>query len=340
MCERGEYTPRVHSRSRAWRACDTCDACDSASVAIRARALSRFSVGLTSVALIAPIAVVGCSKSNELDTKKTASLFTEVVVDTANGLSGLAADDQGRIWTVAERDAKAYRITLDTALKPTIETFTITGVPGDTDLEGIEELGDGRIAFGTEGRVDGVATVLLGDVKGDSIAISSTITFTAEQIGIEMKANHGAEGVCGAGDQLIIAIEGAGEEGGKRWAPVLRIDKGQLVRKYRVWLTSKTGKLSGLDCTIATDGTATVWGIERHFEVTKILVFTLPPIGDSNVDITPRVALDIGDAIASKRNLEGIALLPDGRIVTVADNQWKTIEGPSRLQIFAAGVVK
>jgi hypothetical protein len=283
---------------------------------------------------------VGCSKSTELDTKKTASLFTEVIVDTENGLSGLAADEQGRLWTVAERDAKAYRITLDAALTPTIETFVVTGVPGDTDLEGIEELGGGRIVFGTEGRVDGIATLLVGDVKGDSIAIGSTITLTGDQVGIAMAKNHGAEGVCGAGDQLIVAIEGAGEHAGKRWAPVLRVANGTLARRHRVWLTSRTGKLSGLDCTIAADGTATVWAIERHFEVTKLVTFTLPPVGQGDDDITPRVALDIGAAIDSKRNLEGIAQLPDGRIVTVSDNQWKTIEGPSKLQVFATGVVK
>lgn len=283
-------------------------------------------------------ALASCSRSNELDTKKTASLFTEVAVDTAPGLSGLTADEQGRVWTVAERDAKAYRITLDASAKPALETFVVTGVPGDTDLEGIEELGGGRMAFGTEGRVDGIATVLLGTISGSSIAIDQTIQLTTDRIGIEMKKNHGAEGVCGHGDTLLVAIEGAGEDAGKRWAPVLRIEKGELVRRHRVWLTSKTGKLSGLDCTIASDGTISAWAIERHFEVTKLLAFTVP--ARTADDITPRVALDIGGAIDSKRNLEGIAQLPDGRVVTVSDNQWRSIEGPSTLQVFAPGVVK
>lgn len=285
-------------------------------------------------------AVLGCGRSNTLDTTKTASLFTEVVVDTAPGLSGLAADDQGRLWTVAERAATAYRITLDTALRPTLEAFTVTGVPGDTDLEAIEELGGERMAFGTEGRVDGVATVLLGTRSGTTIAIDRTIQLTAEQVGIAMKNNHGAEGMCGQGETLLVAIEGAGEADGKRWAPVLRIENGALVRRHRVWLTSRTGKLSGLDCTIASDGTIEAWAIERHFEVTRILELTVPPAGHGSDDLTPRVALDIGDAIQSKRNLEGIAQLPDGRIVTASDNQWRTIDGPSTLQVFGAGVVK
>ncbi|MGE0398590.1 MAG: esterase-like activity of phytase family protein [Kofleriaceae bacterium] len=291
---------------------------------------------MSRLVLFASIAcVVGCSKtSDELDTKKTATLLTEIVVDTANGLSGLAADEQGRLWTVAERAAKAYRITLDAANKPAIETFEVTGVPGDTDLEAIEELGDGRIAFGTEGRVDGVAKVLVGEISGNSIAIRSTITLTAEQIGIPLKMNHGAEGICGAGDTLIVAIEGVGETGKRRWAPVLRIVDGKLVRRYRVWLTSTTGKLSGLDCMVAADGTVRAQAVERHFAVTKLLAFSLPPTAQLDEDITPQVLLDIGDALESKRNLEGIALLPDGRTVTVSDNQWKTIQGPSRLQMF------
>ncbi|MFN0251435.1 MAG: esterase-like activity of phytase family protein [Kofleriaceae bacterium] len=287
--------------------------------------------------LVGASILAGCSRSKELDTKKTASLFTEVIVETAHGLSGLAADDQGRLWTVAERDAKAYRVTLDAALVPALETFAVTGVPGDTDLEGIEELGGDRMAFGTEGRVDGVATVLLGRISGNSIMIDQTIQLTAEQIGIAMKKNHGAEGICGRGDTLLVAIEGAGEDAGKRWAPVLRIENGQLVRRHRVWLTSKSGKLSGLDCTVAPDGTITAWAIERHFEVTKILALTVP-VGEA--DITPRVALDIGDVIDSKRNLEGIAQLPDGRVVTESDNQWRTIEGASVIQVFAPGVVR
>jgi hypothetical protein len=115
----------------------------------------------------------------------------------------------------------------------------------------------------------------------------------------------------------------------------MRIANGQLVRRHRVWLTSKTGKLSGLDCTIAPDGTATVLAVERHFEVTKILSFTLPPVGKGEFDITPTIVRDIGDALESKRNLEGIARLLDGRLVTVSDNQWRRIDGPSALQVFA-----
>ena len=301
-----------------------------------ARVLACDSARVRLDVVVGLLALGACSSKSGLDEKATAGILVEVPVKTAHGLSGLAADAQGRLWTVSERAERAYRITLDAANTPAIETFTITGAPDDTDLEGIEELGGDRFAFGTEGRTAGLATILLGELRDRSIAITSTITLSNADVGIELAKNHGAEGICGGGDTIIAAIEGAGVEGEKRWAPVLRLEHGALAQRYRVWLTSTTGKLSGLDCTIAADGTAEVWAIERHFEVTRILAFTLPPTGG---DITPRIALDLA-MLGGKRNLEGIAQLTDGRIVTVSDNQWKTIEGPSYLQVFAPGAVK
>ena len=94
--------------------------------------------------------------------------WTEVVIATAPGLSGLAADARGRLWTVAERDLRAYRVTLDATNVPSLETFTVEGVPPATDLEGIEELGDNRLAFGTEGQDDDSATVLLATIRARS----------------------------------------------------------------------------------------------------------------------------------------------------------------------------
>ena len=259
--------------------------------------------------------------------------FTEIGLATAPGLSGLAVDADGALWTVAERAGRAYRITLAPAgapAAPTLETLTVEGVPAGTDLEGIAVLGPGRFALGTEGRLAGAATVLLAERRGDALVVTASIALPAAIVGIALPPNHGAEGVCGAGDTIIAAIEGAGEAEGKRWAPIVRIEHGAITRVHRLWLTSPTGKLSGLDCTIAADGTVTGWAIERHFAVTRLLRFTLPPTAG---DVTPELAHDLGPALQGRVNLEGIAQLPDGRLVTVIDNQWRTIEGPSRLLI-------
>jgi hypothetical protein len=272
-----------------------------------------------------------------MDRERAAKLFKEVKLDTAPGLSGLAVDPEGGLWTIAERDAKAYRITLDAANTPTLETLNVEGIPPKLDLEGIAWLGHDEFALGTEGRTDGIATVLLAQRRDTTLAVTTTIELPESKIGISLPANHGAEGLCGEDDTIIVAIEGAGSANGKRYAPVVRIAHGEIIRTHRLWLTTKTGKISALDCTIAPDGTAVVIAIERHFSVTKILRFTVPP---TDGDITPTEALDLGPVLNSRLNLEGIARTPDGRVYAVVDNQWKQLQGPGLLLVFEPDVVR
>jgi hypothetical protein len=290
----------------------------------------------------------GCGKQPTIDKQRAAGLFVEVPVDTANGLSGLAADRGGGLWVVAERDAKAYRITLDAALLPKLETFEVRGVPEGTDLEGMAVLDHDPVpshfALGTEGQLDGKATVLLAERQGQVIKVTRAVDLPAAAVGIDLRQNQGAEGVCGDGDTIFVAIEGAGVDNGKRWAPVVRVVGGQITQLYRVWLTSKQGKLSGLDCRVAADGSAAVLAIERHFEVTKILKFTLlsSPAGGSGIartELQPELVLDLGPVLRSGLNLEGIAWTDDGRVAAVVDNQWTTITGKSELLVFKPGVV-
>lgn len=281
--------------------------------------------------------VIGC-RGGSVDKERAAELFTRIPLATAPGLSGLATDDQGALWTISERGERAYRITLDPADKPTLETFTIEGRDlKDLDLEAIAALGGGSFALGTEGRVPGMATVLLAERRDAALVITSDIVLGNAEVGIEMAANQGAEGLCGTGDTIIAAIEGAGGTGpDARWAPVVRIAGRKIVRTHRLALTTATGKISALDCTIAPDGTISAWAIERHFEVTKIVTFTIPPLGQGDEMLTPTVVLDLGTVLNSRLNLEGIARLPDGRLVAVVDNQWKTLTGNSELLVFRA----
>lgn len=289
------------------------------------------------LAAAAVAAAAACGKPPALDAARAAELFTEVPVDTAPGLSGLALDEAGALWTVAERASRAYRITLDAALRPTVEAFPVEGLPEGNDLESVAVLGGGRFALGTEGRLDGVATVLVAERRGGALAVVRELRLTAADIGIPIIENHGAEGVCGAGDTIVAAIEEVGADAGRRWAPVVRIAGGAVARTHRVWLTTATGKLSGLDCEPRPDGSIVAWAVERHFEVTKLLRFTLPPLGAGPADLTPEVLLDLGPVLRGSLNLEGVAHLPDGRLVAVVDNQWKTITGPSLLLVFRPG---
>jgi hypothetical protein len=281
------------------------------------------------------VLVAACGQS-EIDRERAGKLFGEVKLDTAPGLSGLATDDTGGIWTIAERDRKAYRITLDAQDRPSPEPLVVEGVPHSIDLEGIAWLGGGKFALGTEGKRDGIATVLLAERRGQTLAVTKSIELPEARLGMSLPANHGAEGVCGAGDAILVAIEATGTDGGKRFAPIVRIENDAIVRVHRMWLTTKLGKLSALDCTLAADGTAEVLAIERHFKVTKILRFTLPT---TDGDITPTEVLDLGPVLNSRLNLEGIAVA-NGRVFAVVDNQWKTLQGPSLLLVFRPDVVK
>ncbi|MDQ3370731.1 MAG: esterase-like activity of phytase family protein [Myxococcota bacterium] len=281
------------------------------------------------------LAVVACGHPATLPREGPTASFREIEVATVPGLSGLATDERGGLWSVAERDDLAYRIVLDDRLHPTIETVPIDDVPPNIDLEGIAVLGDGRFALGTEGREEGVATVLLAERRGPRLAVTRVIRLPASAIGIRLAANHGAEGVCNIGDTIIVAIEGAGEQDGRRWAPIVRIDGGEVVRSHRLWLTTGTGKISALDCRLAADGSTEVLAVERHFEVTKILRFTLPATAG---DLTPTVLLDLGSELQSRLNIEGIAWTPRG-IIAVVDNQWKIVTMPSRLLLFENGVI-
>ncbi len=281
------------------------------------------------------LAVVACGHPATVRREAPTASFREIEVATAPGLSGLATDARGGLWSVAERDDLAYRIVLDDRLHPTVETVPIDNVPPNIDLEGVAVLGDGRFAFGTEGRGEGVATVLIAERRGPRIAVTRVIELPASVIGIRLAANHGAEGVCNVGDTIVVAIEGAGEQDGRRWAPIVRIEGGEVVRSHRLWLTTITGKVSALDCRLAADGSTEVLAVERHFDETKILRFTLPATAG---DLTPTVLLDLGAELHSRFNIEGIAWTPRG-IVAVVDNQWKFVTLPSRVLIFEHGVL-
>ncbi|HUJ62891.1 MAG TPA: esterase-like activity of phytase family protein [Kofleriaceae bacterium] len=252
--------------------------------------------------------------------------YDEIVLDSPPGVSDLARDDRGKLWAIPERD----RVVLEVSFPDgAIVRHPLDGAPEHVDTESMAWLGAGKFAIGTEGQDAPTASILWAEARGDRIVVTSERPITDEELGLHMKVNHGAEGMCGRGDDLLVGIEETGRlAGGQRWAPIVRLHAGTLVGTSRLLLTSATGKISALACTFGADGRADVYAIERHYEVSRIIHFSVAPIAG---EITPEIVMDLDPLFHGAFNMEGIVRLPDGRFVLVNDNQGHKAEGPTAL---------
>ena len=256
--------------------------------------------------------------------------FHEVVVATPPGMSDLTLDDQDTLWSVPERDRFLVKLTLDGA----VEKYPITGVPDGVDTEGLAWLSQDHFVISTEGAQEPTAGLLFADLKGNTLVVDQTRDLTHD-VGLQLIKNHGAEGVCGRGSDILIGIETVGRlADGTRYAPLARL-RDNVLTISQLKLTSDVGKLSAMYCTFEPDGTAHVLAIERHFGITRLLRFDAPV---APTTITPRIALDLSAILQDSLNLEGIVQLKDGRLVVINDNQNRTIDGTTQLLIFEPGI--
>lgn len=286
--------------------------------------------------------LIACHKHDDDNNKVAVALpptpFDELVVQLPPGTSDLSLDDHGHLWSIPERDHEIDEIVLvEAPLGVTITKHPLDGVPDGVDTESLAWLGDGKFEIGTEGQTEATASVMHGELQANGrITVTPDQSFTSDQLGVELSVNHGVEGLCGHGDDLIVGIESfATLPNGSRWSPIVRLHAGKVTAVQRVLLTSDRGKISALSCTFAADGTADVLAIERHYGVSRIITFTAPATAG---DITPKVALDlwpiVRDRYHEKLNLEGIVKLADGRWVMVNDNQGASVDGPTKLFVF------
>lgn len=278
-----------------------------------------------------------CSGRKSVDADQAAALFDRVTIDTGgiHGLSGLGIAADGALWTVAERGKTAFHVALDGTRAREIEPIAVEGLPAGEDMESVAVLPDGDLLVGTEGNAAGLARLFRLHRDGAVLrVVGAPIAIGRDDAGIDVGANHGAEAACAAGTRVAVALETAGKDAAGRWAPLVVVDPATGAKVgHRVRLRTATGKLSGLDCW--TDGAVTrAVAVERHFEVTQIVVFDIPPEGTPTTDITTTLAVDLGPALRGALNLEGIVRFPDGRLVAVVDNQYRTITGPDELLVF------
>ncbi len=268
------------------------------------------------------LVLIACGKHAELDR----SAFDEIdVLDSPPGVSDLTIDDHGTLWAIPERDRVVLEIPRPGSR---VISHALVGVRDGIDTEAIAWIAPGRFALGTEGQTTATASVLYAALLPDGkIGVTAEYPLT----GISLEPNKGAEGICGAPDDVIVAIETVGTlPDGTRYAPLVRMHQGQQVGVDRLRLTSTTGKIAALACSSPGD----VYAIERHYGVSKLLHFA-----DTGGEITPTIVQDLYPLHHGTLNLEGLARLPDGRFAFVNDNQSHTVEGPTELLVLRkAGV--
>jgi hypothetical protein len=279
------------------------------------------------------VALAACGKSHEpgvMDKQAARGVFEEVPITAPPGMSDLSIDDRGVMWAIAERDRQVLEIEL--GKPPRIIVHRLDGVPAGIDTEGIAWLGAGKFAIGTEASAEAAAAIMFAELTEQRLVVTRTRALTSAELGVTLTENHGIESVCGKGDEVLAASESAGKlPDGTRYAALARLH-GDALTITKVRLTSDVGKLSALYCTFADDGSVHVIAIERHYSVSRIVSFT---VKRDDVEVTPKVELDLAPILRDSLNLEGIVRLPDGRLVAINDNQGKTARGPTELLVFA-----
>jgi hypothetical protein len=265
------------------------------------------------------------------------------------GLSGITRDDDGRIWAVAERDEAIYRF--EQGAWPTAAArVPIGGLAPDLELESSAWLGGERVALGSErDEVRSQDVVVVARIADDTASVvDEWVVDWRALFGRDAPVNQGIEGLCAADGQLIAAGEHTWVEGGRRFAPLVRArldDAGiQAWEPMKLLLTSRTGRISALECIASDDGNVAVFAIERHFGVTHLLRFDLPA-SDAPALVEPRTIADIGSRLSRIPNMEGL-FFDDDRLVIVTDHDdpaegdteslWLTLD-PRRQRVTTAG---
>ena len=255
------------------------------------------------------------------------SLFTLTEIRTPPGISDLTVDDKGHLWAIAERD----RIAVEMTQYGGVLANHAVMIPPGVDTEAIAFLGDGMFAIGTEG--EDVPTASLVWMKLDDHGALQPVRerpLTDADLGVTLTNNHGVEAVCGHGDELLAAIETVGTDAHGRYAPLVHV-RGDKLSVGKLRLTSDVGKISALACAWQPDGSVDIRAVERHYKVSRIVRGTLAA---GAADVAPTVAIDLEPVLHDSLNVEGLAILPDGTLVGVNDNQGSSVSGPTYLMRF------
>ena len=289
---------------------------------------------LAAQAVLLSMLFAGCKRERLDPAIRVQALKTGVV-----GLSGLTEDAAGYLWSMGEDATHVVRI--DPESFEVLE-FPIEGCPPGTELEALAWIGGLRFVFGTEtgrsGRADD--DLLYGEIDGDRLVITdSSASCDYGRWELTAPDNRGVEGLCFADGVYLVATELIGGDGDSRWAPVGLYDpRTDQWTAHRLRLTSRTGKLAALSCRLE-DDVLVALAVERHFGVTRLIEFRIPPVSEGTW-IQPRIVVDLAKLIEPLPNFEGIVRQDDGSVILLTDNQYRFVaREPSRLFFIPASAL-
>ncbi len=297
-------------------------------------------------AAILALGMLGCasqSPSEKSDPKappKIAHTRLSIEDTSLHGASGLDRGPNGHLYTVLERDHRLFELAVDSGRVNVVNARSVVGAPSAMDLESMAFIDETHIAFGTEttntNRTGDL--ILFGEVHEDKVLISEeSLTLEYAPWGLTPERNRGIEGLCHVSGTLVAAVETVGLQDKQRFAPVATFDlKTKTWQYYRVALTSETGKIAALTCRRGPEGIE-VMAIERHYEVSRILQFTLPSTPGTQ-HISPTILTDAASVFGDEKipNFEGLVLTNRGQIASISDNDYGGITGPTELLLLPA----
>lgn len=246
------------------------------------------------------------------------------------GASGLARTEDGRLLAVAERGGQVFELSLSETGAKLGPSWTVEGAAPGLDLESIAMTGPGELVIGTESSAERSSDLLLiGRMRDGKIRLLAERALPYRPWGLRPADNQGLEALCSTEHYLVAGTERfedspTGRRGG---VAVARLSGGPWVH-HSFYLSSDVGKLSALACRELPGGQLELYGVERHFEVTRLIRWRIQatrPGAPAPVE----VLMDLGALFAEQApNFEGLSLSGD-ELLMISDNQYKGIQGPT-----------
>lgn len=274
---------------------------------------------------------LGCNKQKSVELAgPVPTLIARQALDVGDyvGISAIGEIQPNQYILIPERQGVAIPITL---VGEKAEVGTAVSIADAQEFESVAFLPDGSMALGTEAQNDRkIDHILIYQKDENGWQPKDSWPFDYGAFGIEADRNHGLEGLCAVDQWVLAGSEVIIEVGEKRQAPLGLRDENGNWSYYKLNLTSSTGKVSSLACQWETPGQSLrVYALERHYEVSRILTFTLPLAanqGPSALDATVIADLSQWENLP---NLEGLHRREDGKFILVSDNHTGSKKGES-----------